>query len=177
MIRGSIVVLRAIEEPDLKQLLSWRNTPHLRRYFREHKEINSIQQKAWFERISKHDSNHLMFAIIDKKNELIGAGGLCYVNHIHKTAEISLYIGKNNLYIDDNLARDAALTIITYGFNEVGLNRIWTEVYSFDKPKQKLLKTLCFQHEGTLRQAYWVNGSWQDSFVYGLLKTEFYGKQ
>jgi len=174
MIRGKQIGLRAIEESDLASMRSWRNNPSLRKYFREYREINVIQQKAWFEHISKQASNTLMFAIVDlESNALLGAGGLCYISLIHRNAEISLYIGKDNLYIDEAVAPDAARTILQYGFDEVGLQRIWTEVYSFDTPKQKLLRSLHFTHEGVKRSAYWLHGQWHDSLIYGLLASEF----
>lgn len=176
MIQGKFVGLQAIEENDLSAMLAWRNNPSLRKYFREYREINLTQQKKWFEQISKKDFPSIMFAIVDKNNnELLGAGGLCYINWLHRNAEISLYIGKNNSYIDDIFAPDAAKTIIEYGFNEVGLHKIWTEVYDFDISKQKLLEKLCFVKEGLKRESYWLNGEWHNALVYSLLKSEHEG--
>jgi len=44
MIKGQHTALRAIEREDLPSLLSWRNDPELRRYFREYRELNFQQQ-------------------------------------------------------------------------------------------------------------------------------------
>ena len=44
-----------------------------------------------------------MFSIRDLKNNvLIGCCGLVYINWKDRHADLSLYIGKNDLYIDDN---------------------------------------------------------------------------
>ena len=40
MLTGELTGLRAIEEEDLPELLSWRNDPRMRRYFREYRELN-----------------------------------------------------------------------------------------------------------------------------------------
>jgi len=49
MIKGQHTALRAIEREDLLHLLSWRNEPDLRKYFREYRELNYQQQMNWFE--------------------------------------------------------------------------------------------------------------------------------
>ena len=45
MIKGQHTALRAIEREDLPSLLSWRNDPDLRKYFREYRELNFQQQR------------------------------------------------------------------------------------------------------------------------------------
>ena len=79
-----------------------------------------------------------MFSIIESKiNKLIGACGLCYIDLINKNADFSIYIGKNNLYIDDKYAIDSANLLLEYGFTVLNLHRIWAEIYNFDKIKKK----------------------------------------
>ena len=58
------------------------------------------QQLNWFnEKVNKDDTT-LMFAIINNENEqLIGCCGLVY-KWVHRHADLSLYIGWDNSYID-----------------------------------------------------------------------------
>ena len=62
MLKGQYVGLRAIERGDLPQLLTWRNQPEYRRYFREYRELSSVNQAEWFESRVVHDRNTVMFA-------------------------------------------------------------------------------------------------------------------
>jgi len=172
MIKGQHTTLRAIEREDLPHLLSWRNDPDLRRYFREYRELNFQQQLNWFENKVNSDICTRMFAIIDSQQELLGAAGLCYVDWINRTADFSIYIGKNRLYIDEILAPDAAKVIIKYAFEELGINRLWSEIYSFDHAKVKFFNTLGFQLDGTHRQTHWAENKWHDSFFFSLLATD-----
>ncbi|MDP3222147.1 MAG: GNAT family N-acetyltransferase, partial [Rubrivivax sp.] len=128
MIKGRATALRAIEASDLDQLLAWRNRPELRRFFREYRELNATQQRQWFDSKVNGDPSTRMFAIVHQDTDtLLGAAGLCYIDWINRTADFSLYIGHEGLYIDDTLAPDVAVTMIDYAFDELGLNRLWSE--------------------------------------------------
>ena len=191
MIRGRYTALRAIEESDLAQLLAWRNRPQLRRYFREFRELNSTQQRAWFDNKVNGDAGTRMFAIVDEtegrllgesspgrllgensKRRLLGACGLCYIDAVNRTADFSLYIGADDLYIDDRLAPDAAVTLIRYAFDELGLNRLWSEIYAFDAAKAAFFNRLGFALDGRHRQTHWAEGAWHDSMYYSLLAND-----
>jgi RimJ/RimL family protein N-acetyltransferase len=174
MLCGKVIGLRAIETHDLPQLLAWRNDPRLRRYFREFRELNLTQQRQWFDTKVNNDPTTRMFAIVERGRErhvgrLLGAGGLCYIDWVNRSADFSIYIGADDLYIDQRYAPDAAVTMIRYAFDELGLNRLWSEVYGFDAPKQRLFEALGFTLDGCHRQTHWAEGAWHDSLFYSLL--------
>lgn len=173
MLSGKYITLRAVEKNDLEKLLEWRNTPSLRRYFREYRELNYSQQLSWFEEKVNNDPSTRMFSILNKKDgKLIGACGLCYIDWINKTADFSIYIGADDLYIDDIYAPDAAKVMKRYAFDELALNRLWAEIYSFDTQKFEFFKTLNFTLEGTHRQTHWGEGKWHDSYFFGYVKSD-----
>jgi len=173
MLSSEYVALRAIEEKDLEKLLEWRNNPSLRRYFREHRELNSAQQLSWFNEKVNNDPSTKMFSIINKNNgELIGACGLCYIDWVNKTADFSIYLGADDLYIDDKYAPDAARAMMRYAFDELALNRLWAEIYSFDEKKFDFFKSLNFTLEGTHRQTHWAEGRWHNSYFFGYVKSD-----
>ena len=174
MLKGNSVYLRSIEKKDLEQLLKWRNFENYRKFFREYRDLNITQQKEWFQNIVKGDKNTIMFSIIESKtNKLVGACGLCYINWINKNADFSIYIGKKNIYIDNVLAVEASNLLLKYGFEVLNLNRIWTEIYDFDKKKIKFLSKLKFKLEGKHRETYWYKKSWHNSLFYSILSKEY----
>jgi len=173
MLKGKYVYLRAIEEDDLYQLMQWRNNPNMRKYFRETAEINSFNQKKWFDMINAKDSIHKMFSIVkNDTNELMGACGLCYIDWINRSADFSIYIGYNDIYIDDLYAIDAGYLMIEYGFGILNLHRLWAEIYSIDKSKKDFFDLLNFTLDGEFRQTYWYGNKWHNSLFYSLLSTD-----
>lgn len=167
MIKGQVVGLRAIEKEDLPQLLEWRNQPEFRQYFREYRELNSDHQIVWYEKYVINDPSTRMFAIVElSTNELIGACGLCYIDWINRNADFSIYIGKDNLYIDDKYAVEAAKLMEKYGFEELNLHRLWAEIYSIDEKKMTFFKNLGFKKEGHFKDTHWTLGKWVDSIYF-----------
>lgn len=174
MLKGEMVTLCAVETDDLQQLLDWRNDPDFRKYFREYRELNMRQQETWFKEKVINDSDTLMFSIRRNcDNELLGCCGFVYINWVHQHADLSLYIGWDNAYIDEEgYATESSKLLLKYGFDELSLNKIWTEIYEFDNKKQNLYDQLGFQEDGVLRQNYWYQGRWWDSRILSLLATD-----
>lgn len=170
MLMGQITGLRAIEEADLPQLLEWRNQPEYRRFFREYRELGMENQKRWFESRVLSDEHTRMFSIIElSTKELIGACGLCYIDWPNRCSDFSIYIGKDRIYIDDQYAIDAGRLMIDYGFQELNLHRLWSEIYEIDEKKKKMFDRLGFEHEATHQSTHWTNGRWVDSWYYRLI--------
>ena len=174
MIYGSKIGLRAIEKNDLNYLRDWRNNPDFRKYFREWKEISEIEQYNWFDYVTKNKTESIMFSIIDlKEKQLIGCCGFTYLNWTIRSAELSIYIGFNDLYIDKVLALDACKVLFNYGFFELNFNKIWAEIYEFDDKKIDLFDSLSMKLDGKLRQNCFYNGTFYDSLCYSILYDEW----
>ena len=174
MIKGKLVSLHAIERDDLLKFRDWRNNPDFRKYFREYRELNMRHQEIWFEEKVVKDNTTLMFSI--KRNsdgELLGCCGFVYINWVHRHADLSLYIGHNNVYIDDELALDTCDTLLMYGFHELSLNKVWTEIYEFDNKKLDLYNKFKFNQDGLLRENYWYNNRWWDSRILSILARDY----
>ena len=175
MLKGKLVGLYAVEKEDLRQLMDWRNDPEFRKHFREYRELNMAMQENWFSRKVIEDPATMMFSIRRlEDNELIGCSGFVYINWVHRYADLSLYIGWDSSYIDSKgYAEDACRIMLDYGFGELNLNKIWTEIYSFDIKKKKLYDKFGFKLDGLLRQNYFYGGRFWDSRIVSILAGEW----
>ena len=173
MLKGKKVALRALEREDLSQLMVWRNNPDMRKFFRETDEINSINQEKWFNSVIAKNSIHKMFAIVKiDTNELMGACGLCYIDWVNRSADFSIYLGYDDLYIDDVYAIEAAEIMRDYGFDVLNLHRLWAEIYSIDEAKKIFFNTLKFKLDGEHKETYWFENSWHNSLFYSSLRLD-----
>lgn len=179
MISGEKVGLRALEREDLPALMEWRNRPDFRQYFREYRELGISNQEIWFERTVVNDRSTIMFGIVNLElGGLIGCCGLCYVNWVQRFADLSLYIGKDGVYIDDEgFAYESCALMFDYAFGELGLHRVWTEIYDFDEKKLSLYKSLGFEQDGLLRESNFHKGKWHDSRIMTLLAKDWVSRQ
>lgn len=177
MIAGKKVALRAVQKQDLLQLMQWRNRADYRQYFREYRELNEQNQELWFDKYVINDKDTIMFAIVsnDEKQELLGCCGLCYINWLQRFADLSLYIGWQNAYIDDEgIAEEACSLLLDYAFGELCLHKVWTEIYEFDAPKNALYLKMGFHQDGLLRDNYYHNKRWWNSRIMSILDKDFY---
>ena len=80
------------------------------------------------------DNTTIMFAIRrNEDNLLLGCCGFVYINSVHKHADLSLYIVHEESYIDHNSCSEKSCSLLlSYGFNEICLNKIWTEIYELN---------------------------------------------
>jgi len=171
MLRGDRIQLRALERDDLSRMRDWRNLPEFRRNFREYRELNMQNQEAWFSRISA-SANDFMFMIELADRTPIGVCGLVYVHWVLRSADISLYIGHDDIYIDGpgGYAEEAARVLIKYGFDNLNLHKVWTELYEIDTRKVELFTRLGFQRDAVLRDNCFEDGRYYNSFIYSLIK-------
>ena len=175
MIKGKKIGLRAVEKEDLSLLRDWRNIVEFRRNFREVKELSLADQEVWFNHLQKTKHINFMFTIVDLDTQKpIGAAGLLYINWIIRSADFSFYIGEENKYIGhDGIAKEAAKLLIDYGFKNLNLNKIWMELYEFDKQKIEFFtKEFEFKQDALLRDNCFEDGKYWDSIIISLLKNE-----
>ncbi|MGE5629214.1 MAG: GNAT family N-acetyltransferase [Solirubrobacterales bacterium] len=173
MLKGDKILLDFISYSDLEIILQWRNDQKIAQFFREYRLLNIENQKEWYSMLNKKDNIFEYFFLIrlSSDNEPIGVCGLNYINWINRTGQLSLYIGKNSLYIDsEGWAEEACKILEEYGFNKLNLNKIYCEIYDFDKKKIELLEKLNYKIEGRFEEHIFRNGNYYDSLFFGKLK-------
>lgn len=178
MIKGDKVGLRALEKEDLIHLRDWRNISEFRKHFREVRELSLNDQEEWLESLQKTKHINYMFTIVDlKTNKPIGAAGLLYINWIIRSADFSFYIGRNEEYIDnEGYAIEATKLLINYGLKNLNLNKIWMELYEFDKMKLDFFDSFGFKTDGVLRDNCFEDGKYWDSKIISLTKKDYFNE-
>lgn len=172
MIEGQYVNFRALEENDLTYLQKLRNQKYNRVLVREYRLLNMLHQQSWFVRINeKNPSEFLMFAVTDKKNNLIGVCGLTYIDWKNRNAEISILFSKK-YWQRSKEAIETLNMLVEYGFSELNLHRLWAEIMDTAPENTQLFKKLNFKQEGILREKWWRNGKWNNSTIYSKLSGE-----
>lgn len=164
------LLLREITEEDAAIIFSILSKDEVTRYYGQEtletidqaKDIIKNHQKKFVENrgfrwgIVKKDTNHL-----------IGTIGLDSYIIKQRRADIGYEIHPDQW--GKGYATEAALKVISYGFDVLNLMRIGAVVFPENSPSNKLLNRLGFQKEGTLRNYIFQNGKSFDTFVYSIL--------
>jgi ribosomal-protein-alanine N-acetyltransferase len=118
------------------------------------------------------EQQSVQFAITSIENGfLIGGIGLHDINQTHENAEMGYWIGK--LYWSHGYCTEAAGAVVKYGFEILGLNRIYASHFTRNPASGRVMQKIGMKHEGHLRQDKKRWGVFEDFEIYGILLSEF----
>lgn len=117
---------------------------------------NGYEQKA----IIAEDGNHIGW--VDLKN----------IDRLNLHAELGIAIGDKN-YWGRGYGLAAMKEMLVFGFNELGLNKIWLRVEVDNERAIKSYKRMGYIEEGVLRQDRLRSGEFVDRVRMSILQSEF----
>jgi RimJ/RimL family protein N-acetyltransferase len=167
-----------MEKGFLQTLKRWRNLQI--NVLRQFKPLTDCDQERWFESL-QHDSKQVIFGIITfeeslKKPTFIGYCGITNIDFKDKRGEISFLVDPHRT-TNEKMYRDDFLSVLEmlsrYGFEELNLNKLFTETFSFRDSHIKILEEFGFKREGTLRNHHFTNGQYFDSIIHSILVLEW----
>lgn len=101
---------------------------------------------------------------------LIGSAGLRDIDPEHLQAELGFWIGLE--WWGRGYAREAAAAVIRFGFESLGLNRIYAHHMSRNPAAGKVLVAAGMQREGLLRQRVRKWGVYEDVVLYAIVRDD-----
>jgi RimJ/RimL family protein N-acetyltransferase len=114
----------------------------------------------------------VFWAMVSKTSgSAIGKCTLFQYSEQNRRAEIGYVLDRR--YWGQGLASEAAIAIIDFSFNQLGLHRIEADCDVDNAPSIGLLEKLGFRREGVFPQRWRVYDKWQDSQMLGLLAPDW----
>ncbi len=168
-LEGDKIDLKTIEEEDLEFLRDGINNPRIRTYLTANRPINLAQQKDFFENVVSNE-DPITLAIADESG-IVGIISLEESDDEIQVAKIGIWIAED--YHSKGYGTEAVELITDYGFNELGLHRIYARAYEGNEASKRIWEKLGFTHEGTLREQVFRKGEFEDAEIYGVLKQEW----
>jgi len=165
-----------LEKEDLLKLKEWRNAQM--KVFRQFTPLTDFHQEKWYAHL-KEDKSQVLFALLaddSKKLKFIGYCGITNIDFRNKRGEISFLVdpkraSKKAIYNKDFLS--VLNMLCRYGFEELNLNKIFTETFEFRKEHIKILRDFGFRKEGELREQYFGNGKYFNSVLHSILLSDW----
>jgi RimJ/RimL family protein N-acetyltransferase len=112
----------------------------------------------------------VVFAITRQRDgALVGAIGL-EITREHAHAELGYWIGKP--YWGQGYATEAARAAVGYGFERLGLNRIFAYHFVRNPASGRVLRKIGMTYEGCLRRHIQKWGAFEDLACYAILRRE-----
>ncbi|MFL0200552.1 GNAT family N-acetyltransferase [Exiguobacterium acetylicum] len=135
-------------------------------------EADALEEIDWYASIRREGSGIRFGIALQEDDVIIGSCGFLNQATRHQRAELGFEL--NPAYQGQGIAKEAALAVITYGFEELSLNRIEALVLPENSASQRLLERLGFQREGLLRQYEKTRGQFDDLYMYSILRSNWF---
>jgi len=127
--------------------------------------------EAWIESHvdAFRDRERVALAIADSNAVLVGAISL-RLDLGHRRAELGYWIGLP--FWGRGYATEAAVAMVGYGFEELGLNRIFAHHLARNPASGRVLEKAGFVHEGLHRAHVLKNGRFEDLQSFAVLRAD-----
>ena len=169
MIEGIKVFLRPIAHGYTDNIVRWRNSPWVQRYFIDHTPLTRQIHENWL-KTRVETGRVAQFIIVDKASGAdVGTVYLRDIDAANSHAEFGIYIGEAPAR-RRGMGSEAASLICRYGFETLRLHRIYLRVLADNPIAAHCYEKIGFQREGLLRQHAFDGQRYHDVVIMGYLK-------
>jgi RimJ/RimL family protein N-acetyltransferase len=166
--------LREITREDWQEVYAYQSIPAYSAYYawskRTQSDAQNFVQMLYNWRFEKPRIKYQLAIELKNTRQLIGNCGIRKVSNRAVEAELGYEI--NPAYWSQGFATEAARSIITFGFKELGLHRIWASCLLENRASARVLQKLGMQQEGLLRENRHFKGRWWDTLIFAILAQE-----
>lgn len=172
--------LLPLRRQDIQNIREWRNKQI--EVLRQNKILTEQEQIFYYENIitplfAKDRPAQIVFSFL--KNDIcIGYGGLVHISWEDQRGELSFLLNPDRVADKEVYNKEFSIfikLILKIGFQQLNLNRIFTETYNIRDYHVSILESNGFIREGVLREHVKISGKYFDSIIHSCLKEDFNG--
>jgi 2-polyprenyl-3-methyl-5-hydroxy-6-metoxy-1,4-benzoquinol methylase/RimJ/RimL family protein N-acetyltransferase len=165
-----------LRHADIQALRRWRNQQI--DVLRQRQPLSEQDQERWYRHVvqpghASGDPEFLLVSILDEADRFVGYGGLTHIDWEHRRGEVSFLVETERARNAERYARDleAFLAFLSaWAFDELGLERIFTETYAFREAHIALLENAGFVPEGLMTGHVRHQGRAVDCLLHALVR-------
>lgn len=121
--------------------------------------------------LSKEKREYSFGIFEHQTDKMVGSVSLYSIKRMPFSSALIGY-SMDESYIGKGIASEAVNLVKIFGFEHVQLNRIEAYVSPYNNGSIKVLEKNRFMQEGLLRKLLYINGIWQDHYIYASLTDE-----
>lgn len=164
------IAIRKFKRLDIPKKVEWINNPENNQFLHYDIPISVKGTQRWFD--SHEGENTRYDAVIEADGVPVGTIGLLSIDRKNSKAEYYIAMGETG-YKGKGVAKEASRLILEYGFETLGLNRIYLFTEVNNGVAQKLFERVGFVREGIIRQDIKRKDRFEDRIMYGMLRKDY----
>lgn len=162
------VSIREFRLEDVENKVRWINDPEVNRYLHYEIPLSVEKTRAWFFR---KDNESRRDCVIEYRDKPVGLIGLLAIDMVNQKAEYYISIGEPACF-GRGIGTTASRLILQYGFQELGLNKIYLNVDADNEAACRMYDKLGFVREGLFRRELLRRGSLIDRVHYAIFNPD-----
>jgi RimJ/RimL family protein N-acetyltransferase len=171
---GSTVVLAPLMPEHLEHYLLWFADPEVTRYLKHDIPPSRKQEDEWYERTSRSDTDVMWGIFVEGRH--VGSISIARINWRSRRAMTGTVIGDKRWW-GRGVATDAMRLRTRYAFEELGLEKLVTEVYEGNAASRKALERNGYRTVGVYRHHEFRHGQWFDVWIGEVLREDWLAAQ
>lgn len=174
-ITGERVYLSPIQPDDAVIYTRWLNDPEVTLGLGSHHRVFSeMIEKATLEQMAQNQDEVSLAIVLLSTDRVIGNCGLMDIDHLHRKANLGIFIG-DKAYRNSGYGTEAMALLLDFGFRVLNLHNINLKYFSFNVRGENAYRKLGFKEIGRRREAVRYNGRYYDDVEMDMLEDEFRG--
>lgn len=173
------LILREYSIDDWQDVLEYQSQPdYLRFYDWSERDEQSVKEFVGQFISAQAEALRIkyQFAVtLSETGRLIGSAGIRKEKQEAVEGEIGVEL--NPAYWGKGYAAEAIRAVMRFGFDDLGLHRIWVKIISENIRSVRLVERVGMRLEGRLRENEWFKERWWDTLIYGMLDYEWYARE
>ena len=173
------LILREFVEQDWPAVLAYQTNPLYLRYYdwtgRTPEEVQAFVGMFLAYQQAQPRTKFQLAVTLKTDDRLIGNCGIRMDEPGAHQADIGYELAPEHW--GRGYATEAAGAIVTFGFEELGVHRIWSWCVADNAGSAHVLEKLGMRLEGRLRENEYYKGRYWDTLMFGMLETEWRAHQ
>lgn len=172
------LILRPFDPGDVADIFAYAADPEVARYVPWEAHRSEADSRAFLEsvleRVRRGEPD--TWAVVERASgRVIGSIRFGEYHPVHARASIGYVLGRP--YWNRGLTTEAVGAVLRFGFEEVGLNRIYAVYHVENAASERVMQKVGMRYEGTLREVSLVKGGYEDRKLYAILRREWLARQ
>ncbi|HVX79793.1 MAG TPA: GNAT family protein [Devosiaceae bacterium] len=170
------LLLRPFTRGDVDAVHAYRRREDVARYLFDApmtRETCAEAIQARIRQVSLAEENDRITLAVERREdgELLGEVTLIWRSVIDRIGEVGYILNPDHQ--GHGYATEAVRALITMGFADIDLHRIFARCSTQNAPSFRLMERLGMRREAHFREHHLVKGRWDDEYVYALLRDEW----
>jgi [ribosomal protein S5]-alanine N-acetyltransferase len=171
---GSKVTLAPIKPEHLSHYLEWFADAEVTRFLMRDTPPTLKDEEAWFERVARSEQDVIWGLFVEGTH--IGSTGIHQIDWRNRRGMTGILIGDRTWW-GRGIAGDSHALRTRYAFEELGLQKLVTQVCDGNTASRRALERVGYRTVGIYRRHEFRRGQWWDVWIGELLRDEWLVRQ